>query len=79
MPDRNTETVLEERESIALLLCQAEGMQQANASDNVSPYSLGFAQGYVIRFNAVTILHFFLQSFKMAITLSLVVNEFIGW
>lgn len=34
MPDRNTETVLEERESIALFLCQAEGMQQANASDS---------------------------------------------
>ena len=65
MPDRNTETVLEERESVALFLCQAEGMQQANASDNVSPslgkrersYSLGFAHGYVIRFKAVTILH----------------------
>lgn len=63
MPDRNT--VLEERESIALFLCMSESMQQANASDNVCPslgkrersYSLGFTQGYVIRFKAVTILH----------------------
>ena len=62
MPDRNTETVLEERESIALFLCQAEGMQQANALDNVSPYSLGFAQDYVIRFKAVTILQSFFSA-----------------
>ena len=37
-------------------------MQQANALDNVSPYSLGFAQGYVIRFKAVTILQSFFSA-----------------